>query len=116
MDFTVLIAGLVGAIIGSMTSIGTLIIQNYFQNRRESKRLIFETAYKDYELRFLHTTEGTPQRAAFPIILAYHQKMIELLETGRLTPTTAKEILEAQVEMGRALQGAINDIENQEKQ
>ena len=75
MEFTALIAGLVGAIIGSLTSIGTLIIQNFFQNRRESKRLIFETAYKDYELRFLHTNQSTPQRAAFPIFLAYHQKM-----------------------------------------
>ena len=115
MEFTVLIAGLVGAIIGSMTSIGTLVIQNFFQNRRESKRLIFEAAYKDYELRFLHTTERTPQRAAFPIILAYHQKMIELIEKGRLTPIAAKEILEAQVDMGTALREAIDGIESQKK-
>jgi len=111
MDSTALLSGLVGAVIGSLTSIGTLVIQNTFQNRRESKRLMFETAFKDYELRFRYEAEGTPRRAAFPIILAYHEKMIELIENGKLTPRAAREILDAQVEMGEALQKAVESID-----
>jgi hypothetical protein len=37
--------------------------------------------------------------------------MIELIETGRLTPKAAREILEAQVEMGEALQKAVESID-----
>lgn len=111
MDSTALLSGLVGALIGSLTSIGTLFIQNAFQNRRESKRLIFETAFKDYELRFRYEAEGTPRRAAFPVILAYHEKMIELIEKKKLTPEAAREILAAQVEMGEALQKAVENME-----
>ena len=111
MDSTALLSGLIGAMIGSLTSIGTLVIQNAFQNRRESKRLMFETAFKDYELRFRYEAEGTPRRAAFPIILAFHEKMIELVEKGKLTPQAAREILDAQVEMGEALQKAVENID-----
>ncbi|MBI4299736.1 MAG: hypothetical protein HY677_01270 [Chloroflexi bacterium] len=110
MEATALIAGLIGAALGSLTSIGTLVVQNVFQNRRESKRLMFETAYKDYELRFLHAAENTPKIASFPVILAYHQKMIDLIEKDKLTPDSAAQILAAQVEMGEALQKAVQDL------
>jgi hypothetical protein len=39
--------------------------------------------------------------------------MIELIERGKLTPSAAKEILEAQVEMGAALQRAVDDLTSQ---
>lgn len=112
MDLTALISALVGAMIGSLTSLATLVVQNVFQNRRESKRLLFETAFKDYELRIVHLPEN---RAAFPVILAYHQKMIELIERGQLTPGAAKEILGMQSEMGEALQKAVADLEGSDK-
>ncbi len=108
MNSTALISGLVGALLGSLTSLATLFIQNVFQNRRESRRLLFETAYKDYELRILHLPEN---RAAFPVILVYHQKMLELVESGHLTPQAAKEILSMQSEMGEALRRAVEDLE-----
>ena len=108
MESTALVSGLIGALIGSFTSLATLFVQNVFQNRREARRLLFETAYKDYELRILHLPES---RAAFPVILAYHQKMLELIESGHLTPRAAKEILRMQSEMGAALQRAVEDLE-----
>src|ERR1041384_254068 len=43
--------GLAGVALGGLCSAVTLFIQNVFQNKREEKRLIVETAYKDYELR-----------------------------------------------------------------
>jgi len=110
MDWIALLSGLVGVMIGSLTSIVTLLVQNAYQNRRESQRLIFDTAFKDYELRFRYASKSTPQRASFPVILAYHQRMIELIEKEKLTPSAAKEILEAQVEMGAALQRAVDDL------
>ncbi len=67
-------------------------------------------AFKDYELRFLHATENTPQRASFPVILAYHRKMVDLLEEGRLTPESAEEILKSQSEMTDALYRAVESL------
>jgi hypothetical protein len=100
MDSTALFSGVVGAAIGSLSSVATLYVQNTFQNRRAAQRLLFETAYKDYELRILHLPE---HRTAFPVILAYHKKMFEMIESGHLTPSAAKEIMETQGEMARAV-------------
>ena len=111
MDSTALFSGFVGAVIGAATSLATLVVQNVFQNRRESQRLLFETAFKDYELRILHLPQN---RAAFPVILAYHQKMIELIESRQLTPAAAKQILLMQSEMNAAIQAAVTDLEGGE--
>lgn len=111
MNWTALISGLIGVLLGSLTSIGTLFIQNVYQNHRDTQRLIFDTAWKDYKLRTRYATQSTPRPAAFPVILAYHQKMIDLSEKGQLTPLAAKEILDAQAEMGEALQKAVDEIE-----
>lgn len=107
-ETSALLSGLVGALIGSFTSLATLLVQNAAQNRRESQRLLFETAYKDYELRILHAPAN---RAAFPVILAYHQKMFELIESGRLTPAAAEEIFKLQADMSAAIQKAVEDLE-----
>jgi hypothetical protein len=96
MNYTALISGLVGAVIGALSSLLTLVVQNVYQNRRESTRLLFETAYKDYELRVLHLPEN---RAAFPVILAYHQQMMSLIDKGELTPASMKEVFDKQAAM-----------------
>ena len=96
MNYTALISGLVGAVIGALSSLLTLVVQNVYQNRRESTRLLFETAYKDYELRILQLPEN---RAAFPVILAYHQQMMSLIDKGELTPARMKEEFDKQTAM-----------------
>jgi hypothetical protein len=96
MDYTALISGLIGATIGALSSLLTLVVQNAYQNRRESNRLLFETAYKDYELRILQLPEN---QAAFPVILAYHQQMMSLINKGELTPASLKEVFHMQAAM-----------------
>jgi hypothetical protein len=61
MDSTALFSGFVGA----ATSLATLVVQNIFQNRRESQRLLFETAFKDYELRILHLPQNRARSRSF---------------------------------------------------
>jgi len=96
MDYTALISGLIGAMIGALSSLLTLVVQNVYQNRRESTRLLYETAYKDYELRILQLPEN---RAAFPVILAYHQQMMSLIDKGKLTSASMKDVFDKQAEM-----------------
>jgi len=101
MDYTALISGLIGAMIGALSSLLALMVQNVYQNRRESTRLLFETAYKDYELRILKRPENI---AAFPVILNYHQQMMSLIDKGNLTPATVKEVFDRQADMNAAVQ------------
>jgi hypothetical protein len=103
MDYTALISGLVGATIGALSSLLTLVVQNVYQNRRESTRLLFETAYKDYELRIQQLPEN---RAAFPVILAYHQQMMSLIDKGKLTPASMKDVFDKQAAMNAEVQRA----------
>jgi len=76
------------------------MVQNVYQNRRESTRLLYETAYKDYELRDLHLPENI---AAFPVILDYHQQMMSLIDKGRLTPAAVKDVFDRQANMNTAV-------------
>jgi hypothetical protein len=50
---------------------------------RESTRLLYESAYKDYELRIEHRDQNI---APFPVLLDYHQQMMNLVHKGELTP------------------------------
>jgi hypothetical protein len=104
MDYTALISGLIGATIGALSSLLTLMVQNVYQNRRESTRLLFETAYKDYELRILHLPKNI---AAFPVILDYHQQMMSLIDKGNLTPAAVKDVFDRQGDMNAAVQRTV---------
>jgi hypothetical protein len=108
MDWTAAAAGLIGAFIGAISSIATIVIQGRIQGRRESARLLFDTAFRDYELRVDRIgTDGAPLPAPFPVILAYHQKMMTLAESGQLTASRAGEILGAQMDMIVAINAAV---------
>ena len=102
-------AGLAGVLLGGLCSTVTLFIQNTFQNRREEKRLIVETAYKDYELRVKE--KGTFSVFPFPVVLAYHEKTIELIEKGELNQEAAEKIFTAMNEMNYALERARKKFE-----
>ena len=104
-----LFSGFVGAIVGALSSIGTLWISNIFENRRDEKRLIVETAYKDYELRVKE--KGVFNAFPFPVVLAYHEKTIELIEKGQLNEHSAEKIFTAMNEMNYALDRARKKFE-----
>jgi hypothetical protein len=106
MEYAALISGLIGALIGALSSLLAQIVQNVYQNRRESTRLLFETAYKDYELRIEHLPENV---GPFPVILDYHQQMMSLIDKGQLTPDSVKRIFRRQAEMGAAVQQVVAD-------
>jgi len=114
MDQSALWSGLAGAVVGSLTSIGTMVVQNLFSARRDFQKLIVDTAFRDYELRFHAAAEhdrGTMALFPLPVMLVYHQTMIDLAKTGRLTPDSAREIYRKMVEMRDSLAKAHEDYE-----
>jgi hypothetical protein len=96
MDYTPVISVLIGSGIAAASSLLTLTVQNAYQNRRESNRLVFDTAYKDYELRILHRPESA---TSFPLILAYHREMLRLIDAGKVTPATVKNLFQGQADL-----------------
>ncbi len=112
MDAAVLWTGFAGTLIGSLTSIATLAIQNAAQRRKESQQLIVDSAFKDYELRFRYQAPGTPGFFPFPVMLAYYQKTLQLIESSNLTPETAGEIVDAMGKMRDALAQAGHDFDH----
>jgi hypothetical protein len=110
MDYTALISGLIGALIGASASLGGLWLQNVYQNRRESTRLLYDTAYKDYELRIEHREQNI---APFPVLLDYHQQMMSLVHKGELTPDLVTKIFIRQGAMEAAVLKALREPASQ---
>ncbi len=109
MELSSAISGFLGALIGSLASIATLLIKERYQYkrekdqyRREMKKLAIGMAMEDYKFRITNESEKV-RPAAAPILLAYHAKMIELLNDDRLNPENADELLKVQMEMHKAL-------------
>lgn len=65
-------------------------------------KMAFELAMDDYKFRLLNESERI-RPAPIPVLLAYHDRMIDLLLNHKLTPEHAGEILEAQKEMSEAI-------------
>jgi len=87
-----LISGLVGVIIGSLTSIITIIIQAKNENKRALTKNAVELALEDYRLATEHAKlHGT---AVFPLSLYihYHVRIMDYANKGELTKEALNKI------------------------
>ena len=88
-------AGLVGALIGSLTSIGTIYIQQRAQNKRERHNQVINAATKQFELAIkVAEIRGSGAIPPFAEFLLHHYELYELLEKGELNEKTLKQILD----------------------
>ena len=91
-----LIAGLVGAIIGSFSSIATILIQSHYQRKRDLTRLSTEVAIEDFKYA-LEIAKAKGVKTRIPpvsLYVRYHFKYLTLLESGKLTPDDLKNFIE----------------------
>ena len=87
-------AGLVGALIGSLTSIGTIFIQQRAQNKRERHNQVITAATKHFELAIrMAEINGRGSVQPFAVYLEHQYELYELLEKGELNKETLKEVL-----------------------
>jgi hypothetical protein len=103
-----LVSGLIGAIIGSASSIATLIIQAYYQQKREFKKLAVQLAMEDFKFRIANESERIVPASA-PVLIGYWDKMIDLVISGKLSPKTMREVLEYDGELKSAIMEAYQD-------
>lgn len=101
-NYLPLISGLIGAVIGSVSSIATLVIQAHYQQKREFKKLAVQLAMEDFKFRIANESERIIPASA-PVLIGYWDKMIDLVVSGKLSPKTVQEILEYDGELKLAV-------------
>jgi hypothetical protein len=88
-----LLAGLVGALIGSVTSIATIYIQQRAQNKRERANQIFQAATEQFKLAIeVAKIRGNGAILPFATFLHHHKQLYELLENSNLNANSLKKI------------------------
>ena len=103
-----LLSALAGAIIGSLSSIATIVIQAKIGERRERIRQAAMLALEELKIQLSHARPGT---AVFPISIYLHHQLaiLNAIEENDLTPERLRKIAAAD----DALMAATADIERQ---
>jgi hypothetical protein len=80
-------AGLIGAVIGALSSFGGIWIQSRNQHRREMAKIVMETAAQDRQTQIDLATKKGASGPIPPVILYahYHAELLKLISSGRLT-------------------------------
>jgi len=90
-----LFSALAGAIIGSATSIITILIQSKNQNKRELTKVAVEAAMEDHRSCLdLAKAGGDGEVAPLSAFIHFHIESLRLLEQGKLTADSIKKLKE----------------------
>lgn len=86
--------GLLGALIGASASVVTILIQSKIHDKRERLRLIKELAIHDFEKSYEMGKSSGRGFNVLPLVvyMHYHSKLLEVMESGKLTPEIAKKL------------------------
>jgi hypothetical protein len=95
--FFIAIIGLLGAIIGSLSSIFTIYFQAKIKDRRDKSKLIFNASLEDYKSSLEYAKNVGPGIKVIiqPIVTNIHwySKIFELLEKDNLSLSSIKEVV-----------------------
>lgn len=89
-----LLSALAGALIGSISSIATIIVRSRYEDRRDRSRLAFEAAIEDHKaaIDLAKVTPGRKAIAPLSAFIYYHARIIELLSETNLSKDTLAEL------------------------
>jgi hypothetical protein len=91
------LSGLVGALIGSASSIATIIIQSKVRDKRDRSKQITDLSLAEFKMHLDMAIAGTGPSKVLPISTYIHNNnaVLEALDNGTLTPDRLKEIAKA---------------------
>jgi hypothetical protein len=103
------LSGLVGALIGSASSIAAMFIQGRMKDERDRSKQLTDMALAEFKLHLdLPASGKDPSAIAPPVAFPYHNELVlNAIENGSYNPQKAKEISVLVDEMYDAL----NEIE-----
>jgi len=105
-----LISGLIGALIGAGTSIGTVIVQAHFHNKRERTKDAVGLALEDWKTRLAIVTQKGGTGLPLAVFVQYHTKLMELAENGQITPEAIRALNKEQEILIAAIQDMNDEI------
>lgn len=97
--------GLIGALVGSVSSFAGIWIQSRYQHKREMTKMVMESATKDRDHLF-DLAEKSGERGPLPPIVLfvhYHAELYRLMGKGQLTQKRLKKLHDENKEMGRLI-------------
>jgi hypothetical protein len=83
-----LLSALAGAIIGSLSSIATIVIQAKINDRRERLHQAVSVALEEFKIQIANGKAVAP----FSSFLHHHVAVLQAVEEGNLTPERLKQI------------------------
>ena len=104
-----LLSGLLGALIGSASSLGAVFIQTRAQKNRDQIRLIVEAATEEYKgAKELMKLPGGPRNYwPLSVYIYYHTRFLNLIEENRLSPESMEKMDE---EMSRVYEVCMKPV------
>ena len=88
LDIIPVVSALMGALIGAMASVATILISSHFENRRYLSRLAYEAALADYKLA--HELGG--KIAPLTSFIHFHIECMKLINDGKLNQDELKKL------------------------
>jgi hypothetical protein len=105
--------GLIGAAIGSASSIAAMIIQARMKDKRDRSKQLTDMSLAEFKMHLdLATSGGGPSAILPPSAFLYHNDLLlKAIETGTYTPEKAREISALNDQMF----DVVRDIDKQRK-
>lgn len=97
-----LIIGLIGALIGSGTTIGTLWLKEKWSYKRDMRKLAFEMATADYQGQTTVFKDRPNFITSLPVLASYYLKLLSAAEAGKLDEKKFKELAEERRKLDHA--------------
>ena len=87
--------GLVGALIGSTSSIAAIIVQSRYKDKRDRSKQVTDLALAEFNTQVDLVKTGKKGGKVFPVSLYAHHNslMLQALDEGDLTPERIVEIM-----------------------
>ena len=103
--------GLAGAVIGSASSIVTMVIQAKMKDRRERSKQLTDMSLAEFKMHLDLATSGQGPSAIMPpsAYLHHNDLLLAAIESGTYTPERAREI----AVLADRMFDVVRDIENQ---
>ncbi|SFI39633.1 hypothetical protein [Bradyrhizobium sp. Gha] len=103
---TAAVFGLVGAMIGSVSSIATMVVQSRYRDKRDRTKQILDVSLAEYSAHLELAKADRAPRAVLPITAYVHNnaQLLDALEAGDLTPDRITRIMRKNGDFFRAVQ------------
>jgi hypothetical protein len=102
---TAAVFGLAGALIGSASSVATIIVQSHYKDKRDRSRQVTDLSLAEHNTHLELLKAGKTDGGVLPIsAYAHHNSlMLQALDDGNLTPERIAEIIELNEKFCRAV-------------